>query len=544
MYDFVIKNALIVDGTRAKPYKANVAIAAHKIVDIGSYRRGNSYEARKTIDAQGRILAPGFIDLHSHSDLGLMLSPYEPNKVTQGVTTEVAGNCGFSLFPVTDAGRPAVQQLMKVYGAEMDLPWKDGNGFYGALGHRGIGVNYLPLVGHGLLRLNVMGANGEAAGSEEKAAMGRLLTAELEAGAWGFSSGLAYMPGCFADFEELRFLAEITAGHGGVYTTHIRNQGKNLLNSVEEAIQLSRETGVAVIISHLKAYGPSSWGTAALALERIAQARSEGYRVMADFYPYDSSESTLLYEMPEWAKAGGVETLLQRLNQKVQREKIRKDVEDRAEIHWDRVFISGVQSKENSILVGKSIAEIASNRGQEPFDVAAELLQAEKGAVSTICRLMSGADVDTIAVSEATALGSDGYALAEEAAFTGHPRNWGAFPRFYRSYVQEKKLLTPEQAVYKMSGMAADFLGLSHRGRIKEGCQADLVLFDPERISGPADFQKPDTASLGIDMVMVNGAIQVEFGKLQRIPAGEIVLKPVVAKQVVPMHIVPMSKEG
>ena len=524
MHDCLIKNALVIDGAGTAAYKADVAVSDGKIVNIGS---GDSAAARREIEANGRILAPGFIDLHSHSDLGLILSPFEPNKISQGVTTEVGGNCGFSLFPVTAEGRPAVLQLMKAYGAEMEIPWSEGGGYYAALKQRGFGVNYLPLVGHGLLRLNVMGSSAAAPNDSQLRAMESLLATELEAGAWGFSTGLAYMPGCFAGFEELKALAAVTARYGGVYTSHIRNQGNDLLSSVEEAIKLAESTGVAVVISHLKAYGVSNWGKAGAALEKIAAARSRGYRVMADFYPYDSSESTLMYEMPEWAKAGGVEGLIRRLDDQQERDRIRHEIESRGELSWDRVVVSGVKNEAHSRLIGRSITQIAEEAGpdREAFDVVAELLKSEQGGVSTICRLMSEADVDEVAAAAVTALGSDSYALPEGQPFTGHPRNWGAFPHFYDTYVKKKKLLKPEQAVYKMSGMAADFLGLSDRGKIKAGYRADLVLFDPEGIAGPASFTAPDTPSTGIDMVMVNGLVQYEHDELQREPAGEILLK-------------------
>ncbi|MFW6361716.1 MAG: N-acyl-D-amino-acid deacylase family protein [Spirochaetota bacterium] len=524
MYDYLIKNALIIDGTGAAGYKADVAVSDGKIVDLGS---GNTAAAQRVIEANGKILAPGFIDLHSHSDLGLILSSFEPNKLSQGVTTEVGGNCGFSLFPVTAEGRPAVQQLMKAYGAEMEIPWSDGRGYYAALRQRGFGVNYLPLVGHGLLRLNVMGGSASAPDKSQLKAMESLLATELEAGAWGFSTGLAYMPGCFAGFEELKALAAVTARYGGVYTSHIRNQGNELLGSVEEAIGLAESTGVAVVISHLKAYGVSNWGKAGAALERIEAARSKGYKVMADFYPYDSSASTLMYEMPEWAKAGGVEALIRRLSDPQDKDRIRQEIEQRGELSWDRVVVSGVKSEAHAGLIGRSITQIAEDCGpdREPFDVVAELLKSEQGGVSTVCRLMSAADVDEIAVSGVTALGSDSYALPEGQPFTGHPRNWGAFPHFYDTYVKKKKLLKPEQAVYKMSGMAADFLGLSDRGKIKAGYTADLVLFDPENIAGPASFTAPDTPSSGIEMVLVNGVVQYEHKELQREPVGEILLK-------------------
>jgi N-acyl-D-aspartate/D-glutamate deacylase len=527
----MIRNVLIADGGGGEPYRGHLGIDGDAIAFVGrgegAGRRseaggGARGEAGRDFDGRGLLLAPGFIDMHSHSDLGLLTAPFAANKLAQGVTTEVAGNCGFSLFPILDEGRPAVRRLMQAYGKEMELPWSRGSQFYRIAEERGFGTNYLPLVGHGLLRLSVMGFSSQPAGEAELEAMAALLEEELEAGAWGFSTGLGYMPGCFADQRELRHLAAVAARRGGIYTSHIRNQGAGLLEAVEEAIGLARETGIKVVLSHLKAYGPANWGNAAAALERIAAARKEGLAVIADFYPYDSSESTLMYELPEWVKEGGVDRMLERLRDPDVQGRIAEELEAAGELSWERVIISGVRSSANRPLIGTSIAELAGQRGIEPIEAVCNLLAEEEGAVSTICRLMSDADLREIAAAPFTVLGSDAYAQPEGEPFTGHPRNFGAFPRFYRRFVREEKLLTPGQGVRKMSAAAAEFLGLRERGSLRPGCTADLVLFDPERFSDRASYREPSLAPEGLAAVWVNGRLQYDRGELQRRPAGRV----------------------
>lgn len=520
MYDLLVQGAHVLDGSGGPGFQADLAVTGSQIAAVG---RTLSGEAVRTISADGLYLAPAWIDLHSHSDLGLLRSPFEPNKLSQGIGCEVAGNCGFSLFPISDAGRPAVEALAKSYGLDISLPWSRAAEFFDLHRKMGIGVNYLPLVGHGILRLNTMGSSAQAAGNRELDAMGALLEEALQEGAWGFSSGLAYMPGCFAGSDEILHLARIAARYNGIYTTHIRDQGKELLQSVDEAIEIAEKSGVSVVISHLKAYGLSNWGKARRALDRIADARARGVRCMADFYPYDSAESTLMYEFPSWAKEGGLDGLLARLSDENSRDRIRRELEE-GDISWDRLIIASPQRPENGSLLGKSIAETAFERGEEPLQTARGLLESEGGGLTLISQLMSEDDLDDIASSDFVAVGSDAYAQDPQKPFFGHPRNWGAFPRFYRRYVREKGILSPEQAVYKMSGMAAKFLGMEERGRIEKGMKADFLLFDPQDIGDEADYQVPDRPSRGVHALFINGVQSLDSGHITHKPVGEILL--------------------
>ena len=503
MLSYILKDCRVVDGTGRAGYRCDVGLIDGKIASIG---RLDTASGERVVDCGGLTLAPGFIDMHSHSDLGALEHPRELNKLSQGVTTEIAGNCGFSLFPVTEAGRPAVRSMIKSYGKDFDIPWKTGAEYYGLLEKVGIGFDYYPLVGHGMLRINAMGFDARRSSPAELRLMEELLAAEMEGGARGFSAGLGYVPGCFADTEELIALAKVAARYGGVYTSHLREQGRDLLKSVEEAIRIGEEAGAPVVVSHLKAYGVSNWGMAPKALELIGAARARGLAVIADFYPYEASSTTLMYELPEWAKAGGPEASLGRLSSPADRKRIQEEILAKGELSWDRVVVCGVKSEANRGVVGKSIADIASDRGVSAGDAALDLLIEERGGVETVCSVMSPDDVDAIAASPFTVVGSDGYALDADAPFSGHPRNFGAFPRFFARYVREKRLLTVEEAVRKTSAMTAEFLGLSDRGKIAEGYKADLVLFDPDTIEGGADFLNPGKKAAGIEAVFVGGS--------------------------------------
>ncbi len=503
MLSYVLKNCRIADGSGRPAYVADVGIEGDTVAAIG---RLDGSSAAEVMDLGGRVLAPGFIDLHSHSDLGALEHPLELNKLSQGVTTEVVGNCGFSLFPVTEAGRPAVRQMVKAYGKDFELPWSTGAEYRGLLGRLGHGFNYAPLVGHGMLRVNAMGFAARPASRAEREAMGAMLEAELAAGARGFSTGLGYLPGCFADTDELVHLAKVASRYGGVYASHIRDQGTGLLQSVAEAIRIGEEGGVPVIVSHLKAYGVSNWGMAGRALELIEAARSRGLAVMADFYPFEASSTTLLYELPEWAKAGKPEDIMARLRSPADRRRILDELAAKGEQSWDRVVVCAYGGTDGDC-VGRSIAAIAERRGADAGETALDLLVEAAGKVETVSALMSEADVDLIATCPFTAVGSDGYALDAAAPFSGHPRNFGAFPRFLARYVRDKRLLGLEEAVRKTAALAAEFLGLRGRGSLAEGAYADLVAFNPETIDGGTDFSRPGALATGIEAVFVNGSL-------------------------------------
>jgi N-acyl-D-amino-acid deacylase len=522
MFDIVIKNGSIVDGTGKLIYRADIALKGDRIAKIGEIEHK---EANRCIDVKGLIVAPGFVDVHSHSDIDVLNSPYEPNKITQGITTEIAGNCGFSLFPILKERINEFKAIMASYNKKGNIDWFDAEDYFNKVGKLGIGFNYVPLVGHGIIRVNAMGFSSEKANEEELEKMKMLVEKCMQQGVWGLSTGLGYMPGCFADTNELIELCKVVAKYGGIYTSHIRNQGEFLIESIKEAIEIGEESGVSVVISHIKAYGRKNWGKIDEAICLIEGARIRGVKIMCDFYPYTSASSTLSYELPKWLNEGGMNKFIQRISSEDIRKKVMDEMEALDEISWDKVTICEVKTDKNKQYEGKTVSEIAKILGKSDYDTVFDLIIEEKGAVNTVCEMMSEEDVKKIANYPYAALGSDAYAVPENKEFKGHPRNFGAFPRFLSRYVSDKKFISLEEAVRRMTSMPAKFFGIKNRGILKEGNYADIVIFDYSEISDEASVKEPMKFSKGIKYVIVNGKIQMDSSKLLKLPVGKVLVK-------------------
>ncbi|MDC7125479.1 MAG: D-aminoacylase [Spirochaetales bacterium] len=507
MYSWILQNCQIIDGTGAPGFHSDIGISGDKIARIGNLKNA---ESEKTIDATKLVCAPGFIDMHSHSDLEALANPREENKLSQGVTTEIAGNCGYSLFPVTSNGKPAIKEMMKSFNKDIDIPWSNSKDYFDLLKKIKIGFNYYPLVGHGMLRLNTSGFYPEPSRGKNLKKMEKLLREEMENGCRGISTGLEYSPGCFSDTEELTYLAKVTAEYGGIYATHLRDQAQNLLASIEEALEIGRKAEIPVVISHLKSYGVRNWGEAAKALEMIEKGKAEGLKVIADFYPYTASSTTMLHELPRWVIKGKPEEILERLSQQETRKKISDEIRNNGELQWSKIMITSLKSEKNKDFIGQTITQISEKLGKDPDTTAYDLLIEEEGSIEIVADLMAEDDVNVIAQSPMTVVGSDAYALDINKEFHGHPRNFATFPFFIQKYVRENKLLTIEEAIRKTSGATADFLGLTDRGKLIENNKADIVLFNPEQISGDASYLNPGQLSKGIRAVFVNGMLEYE----------------------------------
>jgi len=519
VFSYTISNCTIVDGLGGTPYKADIGITDDEISFIGKLPEKSNGES---FDGRDLHLLPGFIDIHSHSDIDVLFNPREFNKISQGVTTECGGNCGYSLFPVTEEAKPAVQAAAATFKRPYDFNWSDGRSYFKLVEKAEPGFNYIPLVGHGFLRINAMGFDAAPADEKSLHIMKKLLASELEGGCFGFSTGLEYMPGCFADYNEIEELCRLTASYGGVYTSHLRDQGEYLVENVAEAVRLAQRTGVSVIVSHLKAHGKAYWGKTAEALRLIEEAQSEGIRILADFYPYDYSSTTLDYILPSWSKEGGPEALKSRLQSETERLKIRSSMEEAGDHSFDKIYICKIFNEEYRNLIGKSIQEAAEMEGKDCFNLVFELIESNGGGVETVSNMMDQAEVDRLAGSPSTIVGSDSYALDRDILFTGHPRNYGTFPRFINRYVSEKNIMDIQTAVRKTSSIAADFLGISDRGTISKGKKADLVLTDLSGLKDRATYKQPGLRSDGITAVFVNGKLQYKDSSLQGKGAGRI----------------------
>lgn len=523
MYDIIIEGGIIVDGTGQPRFSADLGICGEKIVCIGKL---NDAEAGRRISANGKVVAPGFIDIHAHSDMGAFFAPFVTNMVRQGVTTQVVGQCGYSLFPILPERKPLFMAALAASNQQATINWSTTREFLGMLQAYGIGVNLVPLVGHGSIRLNGVGFEARKATPEEIEVMAKLVEEAMEDGVFGISTGLGYAPGCFADLHELVELSKVVARYGGVYTTHLRDQGEFLLESVAEAIAVGEQAGVAVDISHLKASARPNWGKVRQAHELIEAAHKRGVEVICDFYPYTAANNSLASELPLWLNEGGMPKMLERLSSPDIRAKVLSQLKEKDDDYWGMIVVSEVKSERNRALQGKSIVQIAEGRGTTPFDTVCDLLIEEQGAVEVIGHIMCTDDLHFVAKQPYAAVGSDAFALPETVpAYMGHPRNFGTFPRFLGQLVREEGLCTLEEGVRKMTSLPAGFFGLTDRGILKEGAYADVVIFGGDEIIDRSTYDEPTLLPKGIDYVLINGQIQVEGAEHNHLRCGKILRK-------------------
>lgn len=523
-FDVLIRRGLVVDGTGAALLQADVGVTRDRIAALGDLR-----EARATVevDASDKIVAPGLIDTHAHSDMAWSL-PLEQSHVAaasvrQGVTTEVAGNCGFSPFPLVDPHRrDGERQLATLFGPT-PLRWNDLSGYSDAARAAGLFNNLAPLLGHGSLRVAVMGFEERAPRADELAAMSRLTETALEQGAFGISSGLIYAPGMYAATEELIALALIARRYGRVYTSHIRGETDMVAESVREAIRIGTEAGVPAHISHHKTAGKRNWGRTEETLAIIRAARSAGADVTVDVYPYTAG-STLLYALlPPWAQEGGIEPMLERLRDRSTRERIAWDFEHwppgredlRKAAGWDGIVIATCPDPATE---GRSIAELADAVGMAPADEMFDLLVMHQARITVILDVMQPSDVERVIGFEAATIGSDGLPIPGRP----HPRVAGTFSRILGSYVREKRQLDLIGAIRKMTSMPAQRFGIRDRGTIAKGKIADLVVFDAEVIADRATFAEPFLPPLGVSDVFVSGTAVVRNERLTGARPGQV----------------------
>jgi len=519
MLDLVIKNGIVIDGTGSPGYRADVGIQGDRIAGVGEL--GSS--GARILDAEGCVVAPGFIDIHSHTDELVLANPTCESKLTQGVTTEVSGNCGDSAAP--RGGRQNLEDnadWLSRFGIEPD--WGDMSSFLARLDRLPMSINFATLVGHGTIRAAVVGYDDRPPTEDELAEMCRVAEESVKVGAFGVSSGLIYPPGCYAKTEELIELCRATAGLGGIYATHMRSEASRLVEAVEESIGIGREAGVGVQISHHKACGRTYWGLVNDSLAVIDKARAEGLNVWADQYPYVATHTGLGIMLPAWAHDGGTPAMLARLSDPDQRHKIREAMlQDMSTGYlansggWETVVISSVRDEQNRFCEGLSIAEIAAKLGKHPVDAAIDLLASENGGVAMMHFVINEKDVETVMRHPAVLIGSDAGARISTGPLgrgKPHPRAYGTFARVLGKYVREDGVLTLEEAVAKMTGRTARRLGLSERGVLADGYYADVTVFDPARISDEATFAEPHRVASGVRYVLVNGALALDDGSI------------------------------
>lgn len=526
MFDVLFKNAKLIDGTGTPWQMGDLAIKDGKIAAMGCLIDAQAVEV---IDAKGMVLSPGFVDIHSHSDFAISGVPFAESRVLQGITTEIGGDCGMSAAPVNPNNVDLLKRYIGFLDTGMDFTWQSFAEYLNQMDQFPYSVNYGGMVGHGTIRLAVMGFDDRQPTEAELKEMQRLAAESMQGGAFGMSSGLIYPPGCYADVDELAEVSKALAPYRGMYESHMRDEGDGVLDSVKETIEVGRRAGIPVQVVHHKITGRKNWrimGHATLAC--IEAARREGIDVTLDQYPYIASATTLTSMLPKWTFVGGMDAMLERLEDPVTRQKIRQEILAnfaKSLRRFSDIVIADIPSKENKRFIGKNIEEIASILGKEPIDAALDLMIEERGDVNQITYGMCEEDVEMIMKHPLVMTGSDGSSLPMSGNDKPHPRNFGTFPRVLGYYCREKKLFSLEEAVRKMTGFPAARLGLNNRGLLRPGFWADLVLFNPDTIIDTPTFLEPKQACEGILRVYVNGVLTAVNGKHTGAQAGKILRK-------------------
>ncbi len=512
-YDLIIKNGMVIDGVKDESYKADLGIIGERISVVDNLQ---AEKGRTIIDATGRIVCPGFIDIHSHTDFELLINPKAESKIRQGVTTELSGNCGESVFPRKKV--PPEEERIVYERLELEADWVDLEGYRHRLSKKGIAVNHGTLVGQGTIRSHVMGEERREPDPKEMELMKKLVAEAMEQGAFGVSSGLEYTPSGFASAAEVIELCKVAGNSGGFYATHIRSEDNQVLEAVGESLFIAEEAGIPLQISHLKVSGNINWWKMPMMIDLIERARERGIRVTADRYPYTAYSTGLSINFPQWALDGGRTKFIERLKDKDLRQKMKAETMEKVigNNSWESFLIAGVNTEKNRHLEGKYLPEAAAWRKQDPYEFACNLLIEEGGGVSIVGFGMSDENTEIVLKHPLVMLCSDGSALAPYGPLdrgVPHPRNYGTFPRFLGKYIREKKLLNLPEAIKKMTSLPAAKMKLKDRGSIREGNYADLVVFDPETISDKATYTEPKQYPEGIDYVLVNGQIVISHDK-------------------------------
>ena len=532
MLDVIIRNGVVIDGTGAPGRRVDVGIAGNRIEAVGTL---DAVLAGMEVDASGLVVAPGFIDVHSHSDFvladeahGVTLAPF----AAQGITTLVTGNCGYSPAPINPRTRAQLESYTTFLRAgDLATGWSTFGEYLAVLDRQGVMFNVVPLVAHGALRIFEVGFEGRTLTDLEQAGQRRGLRQAMEEGAFGLSSGLLYAPGIYAPPEEIEDLASELKDFGGIYASHIRGSSETLVPATAEVLNVGEVNAVTVQHSHVEAFGRPNWPRLEDVFRLHREARGRGVDAGFDVIPYIAANTTLLAIFPPWALAGGVDGLLRRLRDPQERARIARSIRDDVPswpswgpggwphnlveaTGWDNVSIIWVEGEANRALEGRSLAAIAREQGREPFDVAADLVLDETGHVMALYAGVSGLEHEETWLE--TAISQPEAAIETDAILTGrgrpHPAAYGAFPRVLGHFARDRGLFTLEEAVRKMTSLPAGRVGLRRRGQVQEGWYADLVVFNPKTVADRTTYLQPDTAPVGIEHVLVNGRFVVRGG--------------------------------
>jgi N-acyl-D-amino-acid deacylase len=524
----LVKNGTIVDGSGSTRYAGNVAIEDALITAVGQVE-GSGFD--QVIDAGRMVVSPGFIDTHSHSDLQVLVNPYVEPKIRQGITTELLGQDGISMAPLPRKYvSPWRKNLAGLEGDSDKIDWgySTTEGYLRLLQKSGVGLNEAYLVPHGNIRMEAMGLDNRQPTAAELERMRAITRREMEAGAYGLSSGLIYMPCAYAHADELVELCKVVAEFDGAFVVHQRSEADTILESMGEVLDIGRKSGVKVHFSHFKICGRKNWGYVDRMLALIDKAKEEGIRVSLDQYPYVAGSTMLGVILPPWVHDGGTDNLLKRLEDAELRKKMIRDIEQGIQ-GWDnfidfagldQIFVTSVKNRANEDLIGKNLIEIGEIRGKDPYNATFDLLYQEQNAVGMVDFYGLEEHIIRFMTRPEQNVCTDGLLGGKP-----HPRVYGAFPRVLGKYVRDDKVLTLEEAVKKMTSKPAEVFGFERRGLLKKGNYADIVVFNPDTVIDKGTFVDPIQYPLGIEYVIINGNPVVQSGNYEKKLAGNVLRK-------------------
>lgn len=517
-FKVLIKDGKIIDGMGREPHVADIGISGKLIECIGDL---STTDATQVIDAHNLIVSPGFIDVHSHSDLRLFLHPRE--KLFQGVTSEIIGNCGLSVYPCPKERKEEIQGYIQSFfgSTKVHWEWTDANSYFHKLQEQELTTNIGSLVGHSILRIISMGFKSGKPNKNQMDTMKMHLEKALEQGALGLSTGLEYAPGSYSSTNELVELCKVLKDFPGTfYATHLRDQFEGLLDSVKEAISIGKQTGVPIHISHHQAPGPANFGRTQKTLSLIKKAINEGQNITLDMYPYTASSTAITYMLPQYLLENGIRDLIHRVSVDRERDRIIEIVENNKKLDWNNIMLNSVSTEKNQKFVGKTLQKIANMRGASPVTSLLDLIMEEKGKASIIRFDKNEEDVNRVLKFPHTSLGTDGLFPGEGSL--PHPRLYGSFPRFIGKIVRDGKLMALQEGIRKCTSLPASTLGQNSIGKIEEGAQADIVIFDYNTIIDKGTFFAPYRKPKGIHHVLVAGVPVIKSGKFTGETPGKV----------------------